>query len=196
MALLLLAASAGNVAFPEAVSDTSLAALRTRQLANIVRPLAAFKGLVGDFEEQPPSALSMLDVGTGDGWVASQFASRVGINTARGYDVSPPEANTQSVSCSMTKGASAHELDWQVPVELFDGRSLPEPDASWDVVSAFFRHPPLAPCGVGVVVDGHAAHKYVLVQIQDWLRVCGAGALEGDGASVGRRVVSHTRATI
>ena len=44
MALLLLAASAaGNVAFPEAVSDTSLAALRTRQLANIVRPLAAFK---------------------------------------------------------------------------------------------------------------------------------------------------------
>ena len=35
MALLLLAASAaGNVAFPEAVSDTSLAALRTRQLAN------------------------------------------------------------------------------------------------------------------------------------------------------------------
>lgn len=63
---------------------------------------------------EPGSA--MLDVGTGDGQIARLVASKAPGTTVRGIDI-------------MARPAS------HIPVDIFDGRTIPHPDKSFDIVS-------------------------------------------------------------
>lgn len=62
-----------------------------------------------------PAGSSVLDVGTGDGWLASQLAARGEGLTVSGIDVKV-------------------RPDARIPVTAFDGRTIPYPDRSFDVV--------------------------------------------------------------
>ncbi len=76
----------------------------------------------------------MCDVGSGTGDLSAHIAGAVGAGPGSGltcYDVCPPESNVQSISAMINQ---ANKID----VKIFDGTSLPEEDASFDLVSCIF----------------------------------------------------------
>eukprot|EP00947_MAST-08B_sp_MAST-8B-sp1_P003995 g3995.t1 len=75
---------------------------------------------------------TLLDVGSGNGEVAAHVGQEIQASTIKAYDVVPPEQNIQSI-------AAVHAgSDTYLEINLFDGKTLPEPNGSFDIVSAFF----------------------------------------------------------
>lgn len=75
---------------------------------------------------------TLLDVGSGNGEVSIHFGNEIRASTIKAYDVVVPEENIQSIAA--VHGGS----DSYLKINLFDGKKLPEPNESFDIVSAFF----------------------------------------------------------
>ena len=92
--------------------------------------------LLGCIREHCDTGLEMLDIGSGTGDYAVYCAREVGAESVKCYDVVLPEDNNQSVGA--IQAVQAKQKKQAVEVNLFDGLSIPEPDASFDAVSAIF----------------------------------------------------------
>lgn len=94
----------------------------------------------GDDDKNDDSTMtvtSWLDVGSGDGMLIRWLAlSELGCKMLKAYDVLDPKDNVHAFLRGTEKDEPSSPSSFKI--HLFNGETLPEPDASFDVVSAIF----------------------------------------------------------